>query len=191
MIKNVLIIVVLFVFISFSGCGNDKNGNAHEEDKSNMIKVNLPYSVRVGTSIAIRSAAVEKEYGKADILRDLNTTKYEIRNMDDESKLFVIYDKETNRVIDIWRLKELLSRDKFNKITDGKSSLNDIINIDPYTTIVEKSEDNGISEHKLKNNEVLVIEYIKKKDVWIVDKTNFLNNDPSGFAKTIIQEDIQ
>ena len=190
--RNISLILLLsFLLIIFSGCGNDKNKNVYKGDKLNMIKVNIPYSMRVNTSIAIRSATIDKEYGKADILRDLDTKKYEIRNMDDGSKLFVIYDKETNRVIDIWRLKKLLSRESFKEITDGKSNLNDIINIDPYTTIIEKSKDNGISEHKLKNNEILIINYIKKKDVWIVDKTNFLNNDPSEFTKTIIQEDLQ
>lgn len=110
--------------------------------------------------------------------------------MDDGSKLFVIYNKETNRVVDIWRLKKLLSRESFKEITDGKSNSSDIISIDPYTTIVENSKNTGISEHKLKNNGVLIINYIKINDVWIIDKTDYLNNDPSGFTKTIIEEDL-
>lgn len=189
--KNVSIIFILScLLIIFSGCGNDKNKNIYEGDKSSMIKVNIPHSVRVDTSIAIRSAAIEKEYGKADILRDLDTRKYEIRNMDDGSRLFVIYNKETNRVVDIWRLKKLLSRESFKEITDGKSNSSDIISIDPYTTIVENSKNTGISEHKLKNNGVLIINYIKINNVWIVDKTDYLNNDPSGFTKTITEEDL-
>ena len=146
--------------------------------------------MRLQLSTAIRSSSIENKYSKADIIRNLKTKSYEIRERKDGSKVFVIYDNATNRVIDLWQLAKLFNREDFKTIIEGTSTLKDILQIDPYTTIIEKSTSSGVSEHRLKNNEVLVINYIKKNEAWTVDKTNFVNNDPSEFTKTIIPEDI-
>lgn len=149
--------------------------------------------MRLQLSTVIRSTGIQNRYGKADRIRNLKTKSYEIRDRKDGSKLFVIYDNATNSVIDMWQLAKLFNREDFKTIIEGKSTIKDIVEIDPYTINIEKSKENGatgVSEHKLKNNEILLINYIKKNDVWTVDKTNFLNNDPSDFTKTIIPEDL-
>jgi len=178
-----LTLMVCFIALNLLGCSKGDNN-------VNMNKNNIPYSMRVNTSIAIRSSEIENKYGKANVTRNLKSKSYEVRNMDDGSKLFVIYDNATNRVIDIWQLKKLFDHESFKNIIEGKSTLKDIIAIDPYTTIMEKSKDSAISEHKLINNEVYTIDYIKKNGEWTVDKMNLIANDPSEFTKTILAEDL-
>jgi len=68
--------------------------------------------------------------------------------------------------------------------------LEDITAIDPYSSFMEYTDATGASEHRLKDNEVLIVNYIKKNDVWIVDKMDFISDDPSGFTKTLIPEDL-
>lgn len=90
----------------------------------------------------------------------------------------------------MWQLKKLLNRENFNNINEGKSTFRDIEEINSYTTIIEKSKESGVSEHKLKNNEVVIIDYIKKNKVWTVEKINFISIDPSKFTSTLIPEDL-
>ncbi|MDP4095072.1 MAG: hypothetical protein Q8920_17170 [Bacillota bacterium] len=52
-----------------------------------------------------------------------------------------------------------------------------------------KSEE-GISEHKLINNEVAVIKYLKKDDKWVVHDINF-DKDQLNFAALLMPEDLK
>lgn len=188
--KFILYIMALtFIIVSLSGCINEQSIKSGGNPDMNIS--NIPNFLRANVSVAIRRSGIESKYGKADIFRSLPTKSYEIRKFNDGSMLFVIYDNETNRVIDIWRLRKLFDRKDFTTIVEGKSTLNDVIKIDAYTNIVEIPNNCAISEHKLKNNEVCIINYIKINDVWTVNKISMINNDPSEFAKTILPEDLR
>ena len=156
-----------------------------------MLKVNIPYAIRQSLSARVCPSGVENKYGKADITRILENRMYEIRNMDDDSKLFVIYNRETNTVIDMWQLKKLLSRDDFQNIVAGESTSNDILKLDPYSTILEKSETGAMSEHRLKDNQSVLIEYSKENDEWIVEELKFSDSDPSVFPSILTPEDMK
>ncbi|MFA6942119.1 MAG: hypothetical protein WCQ54_14270 [Clostridiaceae bacterium] len=184
-----LILIVCFVFLNLLGCSYQKpKENKGDVIKTEMIKSNTPYSMRVNLSAAIRRSAIEEKYGKAQIIRNLKLINYEIRNMDDGSKLFVIYDNDTNRVVDIWQLKKLFSKGNFTNIIPQKSTLNDVIKIDPYANVVEKSKEIAITEHKLDNNKVCIITYFMKNGIWTVKDLDFID-DPSEFTK-ILSEDL-
>lgn len=190
--KNFLLICVLFCMIlttlSCSENSNKKNENGVE--KINMLKTNIPYSIRETMSLAIKKNIIEKQYGKADLTGTSETKNYEIRTKHDKSKIIVIYDNVTRNVTDIWQLKKLLTREDFKVIEEGKSLVKDILDIDPYTNIFEKNMNNALSEHKLVNNETLVIDYAKKKDSWVVARLTYINPDPSDLINTINKEDL-
>lgn len=190
--KNFLLICVLFCMIlttlSCSENSNKKNENGVE--KINMLKTNIPYSIRETMSLAIKKNIIEKQYGKADLTGTSETKNYEIRTKHDKSKIIVIYDNVTRNVTDIWQLKKLLTREDFKVIEEGKSLVKDILDIDPYTNIFEKNTNNALSEHKLVNNETLVIDYAKKKDSWVVARLTYINPDPSDLINTINKEDL-
>lgn len=190
--KNFLLICVLFCMIlttlSCSENSNKKNENGVE--KINMLKTNIPYSIRETMSLAIKKNIIEKQYGKADLTGTSETKNYEIRTKHDKSKIIVIYDNVTRNVTDIWQLKKLLTREDFKVIEEGKSLVKDILDIDPYTNIFEKNMNNALSEHKLVNNETLVIDYAKKKDSWVVARLTYITPDPSDLINTINKEDL-
>lgn len=190
--KNFLLICVLFCMIlttlSCSENSNKKNENGVE--KINMLKTNIPYSIRETMSLAIKKNIIEKQYGKADLTGTSETKNYEIRTKHDKSKIIVIYDNVTRNVTDIWQLKKLLTREDFKVIEEGKSLVKDILDIDPYTNIFEKNTNNALSEHKLVNNETLVIDYAKKKDSWVVARLTYITPDPSDLINTINKEDL-
>jgi hypothetical protein len=191
-VKKILIIIAIFAsLICIYALVNKESANDGKGDEIDMLKTNIPYSIRQNMSVGLRPKSIEKKYGKADITRKLEKILYEIRNMDDESKLFVIYNIDTNAVIDIWQLKKLLEYEEFQSIIAEKSDLNDIIKIDPYTTIIEKSENDAISEHRLKDGRSLLIDYSMENGEWMVDKVNMIDPDPSGFINTILPEDIK
>lgn len=155
-----------------------------------MLKTNIPYSIRETMSLAIKKNIIEKQYGKADLTGTSETKNYEIRTKHDKSKIIVIYDNVTRNVTDIWQLKKLLTREDFKVIEEGKSLVKDILDIDPYTNIFEKNMNNALSEHKLVNNETLVIDYAKKKDSWVVARLTYITPDPSDLINTINKEDL-
>lgn len=190
--KKFLLICVLFCMIlttiSCSENSNKKNENGVE--RINMLKTNLPYSIRETMSIAIKKNIIEKQYGKANLTGTSETKNYEIRNRYDKSKLIVIYDNATKNVTDIWQLTKLLTREDFKVIEEGKSLVKDVFDIDTYTNIFEKDMNNAISEHKLVNNEALVIDYVKKNDSWVVNKLTYINPDPSNLINIIKEKDL-
>lgn len=188
MIIFVIVIVSFVIIYTFGYKNRIING---DEVKIDMLTTNIPYSIRQTMSIGIRPKGIEKKYDKADVTRKLENQIYEIRSMDDGSKLFVIYNKDTNAVIDIWQLKKLLDQDDFQIIIAGKSNFNDILILDPYSTIIEKSKNEAISEHRLKNNKSVVIDYSKQNGKWIVKNLNIVDPDPSGFSNTISSEDME
>lgn len=190
--KIFLLICALFCImlttLSCSENSNKKSKNGVEQ--INMLKTNIPYSIRETMSLSIKKNIIEKQYGKADLTGTSDTKNYEIRKLSDGSNLIVIYDNVTKSVTDMWQLKTLLTQEDFKNIEKGKSSSKDIIKIDPYTDILEKNMNTAISEHKLVNNEALVIDYVKEKDSWIVNKLTYLNPDPSDLINTINKEDL-
>lgn len=166
---------------------NKTNGIRNSE----MQSANLPYSIRENISLVIRSDNIKEIYGEPDIIRELPGKSYEIRKMADESLLFVFYDKETNSVYDIWRLKNLLSHQTFAEIHTGQATSEDILKIDPYTKVFELSKETGLSEHRLKENEIIIINYKKSKGDWVVEDVNYIKPDPSGFTTTINADDLK
>lgn len=189
--KNLLLILMMFfIILNFSGCSTTKNQYMSGVEKGDMLKVNLPYDLRKNMSIVIKSDAIEKKYGKAYITHKMQTKTYEIRNKDDGSKLIVIYNNDTSAVVDIWQLQKLLAHENFKNIYEGKSTSKDILEIDKYTTVIAMTKNTGISEHRLINNEIVTIYYVKKNDLWLVEKIKFIKPDPSNFVDTFTPEDL-
>lgn len=161
------------------------------EEKILSLKIDLPYSIRKYMSLVIRNKDIEKQYGKPDLIHKMETKTYEIRNISDGSKLFTIYDNISGALIDMWQLKKLFSYENFKNIYEKESSSEDILKIDQYTTIIECTNDTAISEHRLVNNEVINIDYVKKNGLWIVDKIKHVKSDPSNFTNILTPEDLK
>ncbi|NLV22812.1 MAG: hypothetical protein GXY49_12670 [Syntrophomonadaceae bacterium] len=184
------ILIFLFISLNLSGCAWIEEDKTNKVGKSEMQSINLPYSIRENISFAINSDMIERMYGKPQVIRKLQERTYEIRDMDDGSKLFVIYENKSSHVTDIWRLKTLLSHQSLKNIDVGKTTLNDIKNVDPYTAIFETSKNHGISEHRLKDNEALIINYKRSGSTWVVVDYRYIKPDPSGFSTIIIPADL-
>ena len=192
--KLISIVVMSICLLSIlTGCVGNKiqKENSSESKKIESLEINMPYSLRMHMSMVIRSQDIEEQYGKAELTRQLESKSYEIRNINDGSKLIIIYDKTSGAVTDMWQLKKLLSSENFKDIYEGKSSSEDILNIDPYTSISETSENTAISEHRLIYNEAINIEYTKKDGLWIVENIKKLTPDPSNITNILIPEDLK
>ncbi|EPR08094.1 hypothetical protein [Ruminiclostridium papyrosolvens] len=203
---NRIIIFAVLISLALCGCGVNKltsqSTNAIEENtdiskqyrkdvqKKIPDEINLPYEIRRSLSFVNKKDSIQHLYGSPDIVRSADDYSYEIRNMDDESKLFVFYDKD-GIVRNIWRLKKLFNREEFNKINIGKSNGDDVKNIDPYCVIANGAKKDAISEHKLQNNQIVKIKYIKDNDKWIVNGIEYIEKDPSEFASMLLPEDLK
>jgi outer membrane lipoprotein-sorting protein len=183
--KTVCLLLILI------GCAELNGENMNEDKKIDMLKVNIPYDVRRNMSIAIKSEYIERQYGKPELKRKIETKTYEIRNISDGSKLVVIYDNITDSVIDMWQLKKFLPPKSFKNIYKGESSYADILKIDSYTTILETTKNTAISEHRLNNNEVINIDYRNKNGVWIVENIRYVTPNPSNFVNILTEEDLK
>lgn len=178
--KSILLVIVLFFLLGNIGCANVRNPKNNE----NTINSNIPYSIRMNMSIAIKKNYVEEKLGKADIIRIKDNKTYEIRKKNDGSLVFITYDNENGILLDVWRLKKIYVRSDFGKILEGEVTLDDVVLIDPYTKVVEYSEDKGISEHRLINNEIVVIKYMMVQGKWIVENISF-EKDQLKFSELI------
>ncbi len=203
---NRIIIFAVVISLALCGCGvnkhtsqstndikeNTDNSEQYMKDAEKKIpdKINLPYEIRRSLSFVNKKDSIQHLYGNPDIVRSADDYSYEIRNMDDESKLFVFYDKD-GIVRNIWRLKKLFNREEFNKINIGKSTGDDVKNIDPYCVIANGSKKDVISEHKLQNNQIVKIKYTKDNDKWIVNGIEYIEKDPSEFASMLLPEDLK
>lgn len=178
--KKILMLLLLLSFLIIMGCSRDEKGFGKEG--SDLLKSNIPYSIRENMSLVLKDKYVEDVLGKAKITRRVENKTYEIRTRDDGSLIIVTYDN--GRLIDVWRLKELYEREDFEGILVGDSSLEDVLKIDPYTSFFKKSNEDGFSEHRLINDEAVDISYIRKNESWIVDDIIY-KNDPVGISKII------
>lgn len=154
----------------------DKTTNMFTQE----LYVNIPNSVRKTMSLSINKKGIENTYGKADSEKIFDKKTYELRNIADGSKLIITY--LNNRVIDMWQFKKIFDRSDFEKLEINKSSLDDVLKIDLYSTIIG-SDEHSITEHKLKNNEVVLITYKNIDDLWIITEIEFLENDSSELFK--------
>ena len=163
-------------------------------EKSEQYKIpdqiNLPYDIRQSLSFVNKKDSIKHLYGNPDLVRSSDEYSYEIRNMDDGSKLFVFYDGN-GIVRNIWRLKKLFSREEFHQIKIGKSTGDDVEYIDPYCVIADVSEKDAMSEHKLQNNQIVKIKYLKDNDKWIVNDIEYIEKDPSEFELMLLPEDLK
>lgn len=178
-------LILIFGIVCLSGCSNT-NISSNSQDSI----LNTPFSIRSAMSIAIRKADIASQYGKPDVTRKQKDYSYEIRILSDGSKFFVIYNS-ADIVSDEWRLNKLLSRSDFEKIIIGKSTVGDVKKIDPYFQVFEYSDNRvmAISEHRLKDGDLLTIKYKKVDNEWIVDAVTYIEQDSSGFASKILPED--
>lgn len=190
--NKILLICLIFCIILITlSCSKDSNIKSENGVKQiNMLKTNIPYSIKENISLAIKKNTLEKQYGKAHLVGRSETKNYEVRTMSDESKLIVMYDNVTNAVLDIWQIKKLFTHNDFKTIEEGKSLSTEILKIDPYTNLIEKDLNTAISEHKLVNKEALVIAYVKKNDSWVVKQLTYVNPDPSDFINSINEKDL-
>ena len=159
-------------------------------DTLNILKPNIPIDIRKLISLSLKKESIDETYGPPLVTRNLTNITYEIRKLRDSSKLIVSYDNDTKNVLDIWQLNKFLTKCDFNNIFPSQSSSKDIFKIDPYTTIIETSDGNAISEHKLRNSEILDITYSKKNNHWIVESMNFSSSEILDISNLIIPEDL-
>lgn len=188
---------LLLFTILISGCDKQRpysinqteTSSTQSEESTTQAEIfNIPYSIRSNMSLAIRMDDISKKYGKPDVVREEKNYTYEIRNLEDGSKFFVLYRKDKISS-DMWRLKGLFDRNDFSKIEVKKSTDTDVKKIDPYFNVYELQGDKGISEHRLKNNGLAILEYKKEKNIWLVEKVEFKDQDPSGFESKLLLED--
>jgi hypothetical protein len=139
--KSAFIIAILGItIILFYGCTtkntNKEAGNSTVlatnnktetmESKSIVTKENVPFALTSAATFVAKRDTIQEIYGKADISRDGENYSYEIRNIKDGSKLFVVYSPKTDNVNYTWHLKKLLNKDKVKKIIAGKSTFDDV-----------------------------------------------------------------
>lgn len=179
--KNILMVLLLALMMNM-GCNRDDKGIRKEEPA--LLKSNIPYSVRENMSIVLKNEYVEDVLGKAKITRKVENKTYEIRKMNDGSLIIVTYDNDNGRLIDVWRFKELYERNDFKALLVGDSNYEDVLKIDPYTFFFKKSNEIAYSEHRLINDEALVINYIRDNGLWVVEDIAY-KKDPVGFSKII------
>lgn len=48
-----------------------------------------------------------------------------------------------------------------------------------------------MSEHKLQNNQIVKIKYLKDNDKWIINDIEYIDKDPSEFAALLLPEDLR
>lgn len=186
--KKIVSIAIALLFI-LSGCSSDSAGKVKDIDPASEVK-NIPYSIRLQTSFVINKDYIQSHYGEPKVVRDAGEYSYEIRDMADGSKLFVIYNKKTGIIHDIWRLKTLLTRRDFENLVVKKSTFEDVLKIDPYAQDFGASTGEAISEHRLINNEVAIIRYNKKNNKSIISSIKFVSPDPSGFYSILFPDDL-
>lgn len=184
--KKILCCFLIIFLVGITvGCNKNANINNMKEGKTKMLCVNIPYSVRISLSVAIGSEGIENTYGKPDIVKTIDRETYEVRNISDGSKLIVDY--YDGRVVNMWQLKNLFKKQDFKNIILNESTFEDILKIDPYSTIIGDKE--GITEHKLIDNGTVIITYTsrhsssKENKDWVVNNIEFLDNDPSNLFK--------
>lgn len=187
--KKIAAIAIALLFI-LCGCSPTETVTKVKNiDATSEVK-NIPYSIRQQTSFVISKEYIQSHYGAPKITRDAGDYSYEIRDMDDGSKLFVIYNKKTGTIHDIWRLKTLLTRSDFDSIKVGESTFEDVQKIDPYSQDFGESTGEAISEHRLINNEVAIIHYTKKNNKSVVSSIKYVSPDPSGFYSILFPDDL-
>lgn len=188
-------ILLIFVVIIIICCLTFSRNNSINEVKvlnSNIINAtNMPFKVRRLFSYVIKGDEINSLYGNPKLTRKVSDYFYEIRYIDDESKLYVIYYSDTGAVYDIWRVKKLFNRDDFKSIKLNNSTFDDVNKIDPYSLYFGDAEGEGISEHRLINDEVLIIHYTKYNNIATVKDLEFITPDPSNFADILTKGDLK
>lgn len=194
--RRKVVIGIFAIIIVFSGIIIIKINLGKENTKQVLEAIdviaakNLPYRIRMLTSYVMKENEIQSLYGKPNLTRKVGKYIYEIRNINDGSKLYVIYDLRTGIVLDIWRLKKLFKRVDFSNIKVNSSTFEEVNNIDEYSMYFGDSVGEGISEHRLINNEVLIIHYIKKNNIATVKELEFITPDPSNFMKILKEKDL-
>lgn len=170
-----------------TGCANSNSESKSVGKISDVIKINFPYSIRTTMSISASYKNVKQSYGSPEIVNTCDGYTYEIRTMEDKSKLIIIYNTVSGNIVEARQLTKLYSENDFNSIVTN-SKLNDVKKVDPYTMIFENDDNTAISEHKLTNNQVLLINYIKDKNDWLVKSTSVIDDDSNFY--NIIKRNI-
>lgn len=200
--KKYTILMIFMLTFFFSRCTHSTQDSTitSEPDtvvgEEKMLFVNMPYTARMSMSVVLNPKGIANQYGEPTEVIKVDNRTYEARNISDGSKLIVVY--KDNRMIDMWQLKSLLNRSQFDVIKMHESTLEDVLSIDPYTTLIENDKQ-GTSSHRLDDG-IAVISYSKKDSSdtnsadWIVQKIEFDDNDYSGFSeddtvKKLLQED--
>lgn len=174
------------------------NNNINQKDKNQMINVktvenvvNIPFIVEEQRNYVEHKEQVEAEFGKPYLSRKVGKYTYEIRRISDGSKLYVIYYSGDGQVRDTWRIKKLFKREDFQSLKPTVSTYEEVISIDEYCAYWGAEEGEGITEHRLVDNECLIIHYTKKNNVAVVKKLEFLSPDPSDFSNILLKKDLK
>lgn len=186
--------IIKYIFLALliiTCCTACENKSDYKSTDIQAQLLNIPSLLRWTKSVAVSKKDIIDQYGKADTTRDLNDYTYEIRNFSDSSKQFIFYDKG-DIVSDSWRLKHLIDPKIFNKIKPGKSTYENVKEIDPYFKPFETTQNNkqiALSEHKLTDNGIMTVTYKKNNNKWIVESLEHSKDDPLKFVSKLLTED--
>jgi hypothetical protein len=202
-----LVIVISMIVISAIFLLNNNN-NTNQNDKNQMLnaknvkdQLNYPYLKQYLNFVEYKQD-IEARFGRPYLSRKVGKNVYEIRRIDDGSKLYVIYYPNDGQYHDgearyIWRIKKLFKKENFQNLKPGLSTYEDVISIDEYSYywryeyFAGEDEGEGITEHRLADNESLVIHYIEKGNVKVIKELQFLSPDPSNFSNILLKKDLR
>lgn len=191
LLMGLIVVALIITILGFTG---EKNIIARLNDNKGMkigSVVNTPYTIRSNMSYVMKKDEIQSLYGDADIKRDAGAYKYEIRNIDNDSRLYVIYNSETGIVHDIWILKKLFKKEDFCNIKINTSTFEDVKKIDEYCTNFGSEGKDIISEHRMMNGVSLIVHYAKKDNDLIVKNMEYITDEPSQFTSILSQEDLE
>lgn len=191
----VISMIVLFVVFLLNDEINliDKNQMISEKDVKEQL--NYPYTKQY-LNYAEYKQEVEERLGKPYLSRKVGKYVYEIRRIDDGSNLYVIYHSNEGQPYDgqardIWRIRRLFKKEDFQNLKPGLCTYDDVIVIDEYCYYWGDEKGEGITEHRLVDNESLIIHYVEKNNVRIIKELEFLSPDPSNFFNILLKKDLK
>lgn len=199
----VIVISMIVVFAIFLLNNNTNQNNKNQMLNADNVKyqLNAPY-LKQYLNFVEHKQDVEVRFGRPYLSRESGKYVYEIRRIDDGSKLYVIYYPNDGQYHDgearyIWRIKKLFKKEDFKNLKPGFSTYEDVISIDEYCyywrdeSFPGEVEGEGITEHRLVDNESLIIHYIEKGNVKVIKELEFLSPDPSNFSNILLKKDLK
>lgn len=150
----------------------------------------LPYSRLLMYSNLPSKEDVEESIG-IEYLRTVGESQYSIHKVKLESEkvvyAFVTYVNDV--VIDTWFVEKIPPKTDFLNITKGKTTYDDINEIDPFLLPLNKKEKLIESFHRFEDGTMMSITYKKVNGVLVVDDY-LIEDDPAGIVKNLFPIDV-